>query len=122
MTSHTETSRTSKPSSPSEEPDSRVFRGYCGAKGFGDHGPFHIGPMAHAEEEEMSEEEQRESRLPGYTAKDNHVFSRPRSQKEKVAHPRRQSSQASQTKGPTQWASYGGVVEEQFQERLSPPH
>ena len=27
--------------------------------------------MAHAEEEEMPEDEQRESRLPGYTAKDD---------------------------------------------------
>ena len=44
---------------------------------------------------------------------------KPRSRKEKAAHPRRQSFQASQTKGPTQWASYRGVVEEQFQERLS---
>ena len=65
---------------------------YCGAKGSGDLGPFHIGPMAHAEEKEMSEEEQRESRLPAYTAKDNPVLGRPRSWKEKAAHPRRQSS------------------------------
>ena len=100
MTSHTEASRTSKPSSPSEEPDIMILRGYCGAKGSRDLVPFHIGPMAHAEEEEMFEEEQRESRLSGYTAEDNPVLGRPRSQKEKVAHLRRQSSQASQTKGP----------------------
>ena len=73
----------------------------CGAKGSGDSSPFHIGPMAHAEEEEMSEEEQRESRLPGYTAKDNPILGRLRSRKEKAANPQRQSSQASQTKGPT---------------------
>ena len=78
--------------------------------------------MAYAEKEEMSEEEQRKSRLPGYTAEDNPVLHKPRSRKEKVTHPQRQSSQASQTKGPTQWASYGGAVDEQFQERLSPPH
>ena len=29
----------------------------CGANGFGDPGPFHIKPMAYAEEEEMSEDE-----------------------------------------------------------------
>ena len=101
MTSHTEASRTSKPSSLSKESDNMILRGYCGAKGSGDPDPFHIGPMAHVEEEEMSKEEQRESRLPGYTAEDNPVLGRPRSRKEKVAHPRRQSSQASQTKGPT---------------------
>ena len=43
--------------------------------------------LAHVEEEEMFEDEQRESRLPGYTAEDNPVLGRPRSQKEKVAHP-----------------------------------
>ena len=57
---------------------------YCGAKGSGDLGPFHIGPMAHAEEKEMSEDEQRESKLPGYTTKDNHVLGRLKSRRGKV--------------------------------------
>ena len=56
LTSHDESPRTSKPSSPSGESDSRVLRGYCGAKGSGNLGPFHIKSKAHAEEEEMSEE------------------------------------------------------------------
>ena len=51
MTSHDEGPRISKPSSPSEEPDSKIFRGYCGVKGFGNPGPFHIKPKAHTEEE-----------------------------------------------------------------------
>ena len=50
--------RTSKSFSPSEEPDNRILRGYCGAKGSRDLGPFHIRPMVYAEEEEMSENEQ----------------------------------------------------------------
>ena len=79
--------RASKSSSSSEESDSRILRGYCGAKGSGDPGPFHIGPMAHTEEEEMSEDEQRESRLPGYTAKDDPVLGKSKSRKGKV--PRR---------------------------------
>ena len=118
-TSHDIGSRTSKPSSSSEEPGSRILRGYCGAKRSKNSSPFHIKPKVNAEEEEMPEDEQRESRLPGYTTEDNPVLGRPRSRNEKAADPRRQSSQASQTKGPTQWASYRGVVEEQFQERLS---
>ena len=61
---------------------------YCGAKGSGDPSLFHIGPMAHAEKKEMSEDEQRESRLPGYTAEDNHVLGRLKSRRGKV--PRRQ--------------------------------
>ena len=98
------------------------MRGYCGAEGFGKPDPFHIKPKAHAEEEETSEDEQGRSKLLGDIVEDNPVLGQPRSQKEKAAHPQRQPSQASQTKGPTQWASYGGMVEEQFQERLSPPH
>ena len=42
--------RTSKSSSPSESSDSRILRGYCGAKGSGDLDPFDIKPKAHAEE------------------------------------------------------------------------
>ena len=45
--------------------------------------PFHIRLKAYAEEEEMPEDEQRESRLPGYTAEDDPVLGRPKSQKEK---------------------------------------
>ena len=49
--------RISKSSSPSEEPDSRILKGYCGAKGSGDSGLFYIKPKAHAEEEEIPEDE-----------------------------------------------------------------
>ena len=54
------------------------------AKGSGDSGPFHIKPKAHAKEEEMLEDEQRESGLPGYTAEDDPVLGRPKSRKGKV--------------------------------------
>ena len=87
--------RTSKFSSPPEKPGSRILRGYCGAKRSGDPGPFHIRPMAHAEEEEMPEDEQRESRLLGYIAGDDSVLGRPKSQKGKVPHRQRQSPRAS---------------------------
>ena len=49
--------RTSKSSSPSEDPDSRILRGYCRAKGSGDFSPFDIKPKAHTEEEEVPEDE-----------------------------------------------------------------
>ena len=49
--------RTSKSSSPSLEPGSRILRGYCGAKGSGDPGPFHIKLKAYVKEEEMPEDE-----------------------------------------------------------------
>ena len=42
---------------PSEDPDSRILRGYCGAKGSGDSSPFDIKPKAHAEEEKVPEDE-----------------------------------------------------------------
>ena len=87
LTSHGESPRTLKPSFPSEEPDSRVLRGFCGAKESGNPGPFHIKPKAHAEEEEMSEDEQRRSELLGDIAEDNSVLGKPRLRKEKAAHP-----------------------------------
>ena len=58
----------------------------CGAKGFGNPGPFHIKPKAHAKEEEMSEDKQKRSKLLGDVTEDNPVFSEPRSRKEKAAH------------------------------------
>ena len=95
-TSHDIGPRTSKSSSPSEELGSRILRAYCGAKGSRDSGPFHIKPKAHAEEEEMSEDKQRESRLPGYTAENDPVLGIPKSQKRKAPRHQRQSPRASQ--------------------------
>ena len=87
MTSHEEAPRTSKLSSHFEEPDSRSLRGYCGAKGFSNPGPFHIKSKVHAEEEEMFENEQKKSKLLGDVTEDNPVLGEPRSRKEKAAHP-----------------------------------
>ena len=80
--------RTSKSFFPSEEPGSRILRGYCGSKGFGDSGLFHIKPKVHAKEEEMPKDEQKEPKLPGYTAEDDPVLGRLKSRKGKA--PRRQ--------------------------------
>ena len=76
--------RTSKSSSSSEELGSRILRGYCGAKGSKDSGPFHIKLKAHAEEEEIPKDEQRESRLLGYTTADDPVLGKPKSRKGKM--------------------------------------
>ena len=72
--------------------------------------PFHIEPKAHAEKEETFEGEQGRPKLLRGTAEDHPVLSQLRSLKGKAAHPQRQPSQSSQTKGPTKWDSYGGVV------------
>ena len=80
------------------------MRRYCGAKEFGNPGPFHIKPKAHAEEEEISEDEQmsederRRSKLPGDVAEDNPILGNPRSRKEKTASHQEQSTGASQGK------------------------
>ena len=97
-TSHDIGPRASKSSFQPEEPDSRILKGYCGAKGFGDSDPFHIKPLAYVEEEEMSEDEQRKSQLPGYAAEDNPVLGRPRSRKGKAPRHQGQSLRASQRK------------------------
>ena len=70
----------------------------------------------------MSEDEQRRSKLLGYVAEDNPILGKLRSRKEKAAHHQGQSPRTSQRKAQVQWASHGSMVEEQFQERLSPPH
>ena len=49
-TDHDVGPRTSKSSSPSEGLDSRILRGYCGAKGSGDSDPSDVKPKAHVEE------------------------------------------------------------------------
>ena len=82
-------STTSKSSSLPEEPGNRILRGYYGAKRSGDLGPFHIKSMAHVKEEEMPEDEQREPRLPGYTAEDNPIIGRSNSRKGKAPHRQR---------------------------------
>ena len=92
----------------------------CGAKRFGDPSPFHIKPMTHAKEEEIPKDEQKESRLPRYTAEDDPVLGRPKSRKQKAPHHQRQSPRASQRKFRAQWASHRSMMEKQFQEKLLP--
>ena len=78
--------RTSKSYSPSEESGNMILRGYYGAKGSKDSDPFHIRPKAYAKDEELPKDEWRESRLLGYTAEDDPVLGRPKSQKGKAPH------------------------------------
>ena len=99
-----------------------VANDYCEAKEIGDPGPFHIKPMTHAEEEEMSDNEQRKSRLPGYAAEDDPVLGKPRSQKGEVPPHLGESPRLSQWKAQASWNSHRGMVEKQSKERPSPPH
>ena len=121
-TSHDIGPRTSKSSSPFEESNSMILRGYYGVKGSRDSNPFHIKPKAHAEEEEVSEDERRESRLPGYIAEDHPVLGKPKSQKGKAPRRQRQSLRVSQRRFWTQWASHRSMVEKNPQEKLSPSY
>ena len=106
--------RTTKSSSPPEEPSSRILRGYCGAKEFGNPDPFHIKSKAYVEEEEVSEDEQKRSKLPGDVAEDNLVLGKSRLRKEKVTCHQGQSPRASQGKAQMQRDNHGRIVEEQF--------
>ena len=90
-----------------------ILRGYYGAKGSKDSGPFHIRPKAHAKEEEMLEDEQRESKLSGYTAEDDGVLGIPKSQKGKAPCRQGQSLQGSQGRFQAQWVSHRSMVEKQ---------
>ena len=88
-----------------------VANDYCKAKGIGDPGLFHIKPMIHAEEEEMSDDEQKKSRLPRYAAEDDPVLDEPRSQKGEVPRHLRESPRASQWKAQAPWNNHRGMVE-----------
>ena len=79
MTGHDESPRTSKSSSPPEELDSRILKGYCGVKELSNPNPLHIELKAYAEEEETPENEQRESKLPRDITEDRIVPGQPRS-------------------------------------------
>ena len=102
--------RTSKSSSLPKGPDSRILRGYYGAKGIGDPSPFHIKPMTHAEEEEMSEDEQRKSRPLRYAVKDDLILGRPRSLKGEVPRHQGESPRASQWKDQAPRSSHRGMA------------
>ena len=78
------------------------FNKNCGAKEFGNPGPFYIKPKAYAEEEEMFEDEQRRFKLLGYTVEDNFVLGKPKSRKEKAARHQGQFPRASQGKAQVQ--------------------
>ena len=79
MTSHDKGPRTSKPSSPPEELDSRILRSYYGVKELNSPDPLHTGPKAHAKEEETPKDEQRKSQLPRDIAEDNPVLGQSKS-------------------------------------------
>ena len=50
LTSHDRSLMLPKPSSPSKDPDSKILRGYCGAKELGNPGPLYAGSKDRAEE------------------------------------------------------------------------
>ena len=81
-----------------------------GSRGFG---PFYFKLKAHAEEEEVPEDEWRESRLWECTAEDDPVLSRPKSQERKAPRPPRQSPLGSQKRFQALWASHRSMIEKQ---------
>ena len=82
-----------------------------GAKESGNPDPLHIKPKAHTEEEEMSEDEQRGSKLLRDVTEDNPVLGKPRSRKKKAARHQGQSPRTSQEKAQVQWDNHGSIVE-----------
>ena len=92
---------------------------YVGPKGSGGFDPFHIKLKAHAEEEEVPEDEWKESRLPEYTAEDDLVLGKPKSQEKKAPRRPRQFPWWSQRRFQAQWASHRSMVEKQPPTKLS---
>ena len=71
MTSHDRGPMSPKPSSPFEELDSRILRGYCEAKEFDNPGPLYTGPNTYAEEGETAEDKQRKPKWPRNVTEDD---------------------------------------------------
>ena len=115
MTSHDEAPRTLKPSSPSKEPDSRILRGYCGAKGFGNPVPFisSLRPTLRRKKCPRTNKEgpNCQEMLPRTilpSANRGHRRRKRQALKDSLpGHPKQ--------KRLTQWARHGSMVEEQFQ-------
>ena len=77
LTNHEKGPMSPKPSSLPEELDSRILRGYCGAKEFDDSSPLYTRLKARAEEGKMSEDVQRKPKWPRDVTEDNPVLSIP---------------------------------------------
>ena len=115
MKSHDESPRTSKPSSPSEESNSRILKGYCEVKELSNPSPLHTVPKAHAEEEETPEDEQKESPSCQEISSRTILSSANRNHKKDGWHAFEDSLLGHpKQKGLTQWASHESMVEEQF--------
>ena len=89
----------------------RTVNGSCGVEGSGDFGPFDIKPKAHVEEEEVPEDELKESRPPDCTAEDDPILDRPKSWERKASRRPRQSTRGSQKRVKALWANHRGMVE-----------
>ena len=72
-------------------------------------GPFHLKPKAHAKEEEVLEDERRESKLPECTTEDDPVLVRLKSREKKAPHRPRTSTRGLQKRFQAIWASYRGI-------------
>ena len=122
MTSHDEGPRTSKPSSLLEEPDNRILRGYCRAKEFGNPDPFISSPRATSRRKKCPRTN-KEGPNCQETSPRTILSSANRNHKKEEWHALKDSLPGHpKQKGLTQWVSHGSMVEEQFQEKLSPPH
>ena len=93
LTSHDRGPMSPKPSSPSKEPDSRILRGYCGAKESDNPGPLCTKPKARVEEEEIAEDGQRKPKGPRNVAEDDLALGIP-NPKMRIAHWQRQPPRA----------------------------
>ena len=80
-----------------------------GPEGFRGFGPFHLKPKAHAEEEEVSGDEWRESRLSECTAEDDPVLGRPKSWEKITPQLPGTSTRGSQKRFQAIWASHKGI-------------
>ena len=110
LTSHDRGPMSPKPSSLSEESDSRILRGYCGAKELSNPDPLCTGPKARTEEGKMPDDARRKPKHSRDDAENDLVLSTP--------DPRRKGrhaikgifSERPQKKGRAQKDTHGSMV------------
>ena len=122
MTNNDKGPRTSKSFSSSEEPNSRILRGYYGVKKFGHPAHFILSLRPTPRKKKCPMMNKESPKLPSSIVEDNPVLGQPRLWRGRAACHRRHARRASQEKGQVLWVSHGSLVEEQFREKLSPPH
>ena len=102
--------RTSKSSSPPEEPGSIILKGYCGAQKVLEVSAHSISnPRSTSRRKKCPGTKRKESKLPEHIAEEDPVLGKPKSWEKKLPHRSRTSTRGSPKRFQAIWASHRGI-------------